>query len=188
LRARVANDVVTAGWVAAGMAFMAAVWFLWSNSLTLIPAGLVALVEVALIVAAVRLIQKGKILRERFPVESGWRDDDSRSFYIVFGTEFILIFVLDMIAINVLHRPDLVPFFTSIVVGAHFVPLARIFHTPSHALFGTAIVVWCVICWFAFPAEIGEYSCLGTGVILWGLSLSLLWRGRRDAQSIEARS
>jgi hypothetical protein len=179
------DAVMTSGWVAAGMAFMAGIWFLWSNAFTAPQLGIIALAEIALFTGAALTIRRGKALRAQIPCEAESDDGSTRAFYVVFAIEFVLILVLDIFSLNVLHRVDLVPFFTSLVVGAHFIPLARIFRTPSHAVFGSAIVAWCVICWFAFPTQIGIATCIGTGVVLWGLSLSLLLRGRRDARSVE---
>jgi hypothetical protein len=61
------------------------------------------------------------------------------------------------------------------IVGAHFIPLAKVFHSRRHTVIGVAMMVWAL----AYPqlAQAGAadpVGCLGAGLILWASALSAL--------------
>jgi hypothetical protein len=55
-----------------------------------------------------------------------------------------------------------------LIVGAHLLPLARLFRYPPHAISGVALILLAVTYPFAFSGgPQGPAGCLGAGIILW---------------------
>ncbi len=93
--------------------------------------------------------------------------------------------VLAFIVSKRIQRPDLGADWALLVVGVHYLPLARIFRAPILAVLGVLITVWCVFCWVQFRADnlvIGV--TLGTGILLWLASATAMVRARRIAHSL----
>jgi hypothetical protein len=89
-----------------------------------------------------------------------------RPFYIVVALEGIAIFALVNLAAN-LHRPDLIMPAIALVVGLHFLPLARIFRFPAYALTGLALCALAIGSAFIVGAERAIVLGLGAAVTLW---------------------
>jgi len=62
-----------------------------------------------------------------------------RGFVTVFATEIILI-ALAATALSRANRPLLIPVVVMAIVGAHFVPLAKIFQVPTYFVMGVALI------------------------------------------------
>jgi hypothetical protein len=126
---------------------------------------------------SVYLIRRGRILRKRQPPLPGaatmWR-----AFAIVVVLELVLMNIGANVAVN-MHRPDLVPIWVAIVVGLHFIPLARVFRTPAYTRLGIAMTLWIIFCLaFLRGNAAPAYTCFGSGVVLWVTSAYALYRGR----------
>jgi Family of unknown function (DUF7010) len=171
------------------VAMFAGVWFYWGlllvNALTMPRGVAIGVVEILLLGAAAHLIRKGRALRKQFPPSSETtRGSASKWFWIVVIAEVALILIAVNIAAN-LHHPELIPALIAIVVGLHFLPLAKVFHAPSMAYIGSAIVLWCVVCWILFRGNaLGAAAALGTGALLWIACISGLRRARKAARSL----
>jgi len=84
-----------------------------------------------------------------------------------------------------LHRADLATNWCAMIVGLHFLPLAKIFRAPHLIFRGISITVWCVFCWAFFRSNVLVISTsLGTGVLLWGGCIFALLRARRIAHAL----
>ncbi|MFY9646411.1 MAG: hypothetical protein WAK29_14620 [Terriglobales bacterium] len=59
-----------------------------------------------------------------------------RQFYLIFGAELAAIFIA-VVALNLLHYPDFILCAIAVIVGVHFIPLARLFQSPFY--YGTAL-------------------------------------------------
>jgi hypothetical protein len=89
-----------------------------------------------------------------------------RPFLIVVALEGIAIFVLVNLATN-LGRPDLVMPAIGLVVGLHFLPLAKIFRFPAYRLTGLALSALAIGSALIAGAERAVLLGLGAAAILW---------------------
>lgn len=78
------------------------------------------------------------------------------------------------------HRPELVAAGISLVVGLHFLPLARWFRVPLYYVVGTAIIVCDILAWVLLRSSAITVSVgFTTGLILWTVAVYGLLRSRR---------
>jgi hypothetical protein len=130
-------------------------------------------------------IRKGRLFRKQYPpVPASTRRAVRRSFLFVVLIE-VLALVFAYILANRLHRPDLWSDWLSMVVGLHYLPLAKIFRAPILGIFGILITLWCVLCWALFRSNALVISAtLRTGILLGATSVSALLRARKIAHSL----
>jgi len=107
-------------------------------------------------------------------VETPESKKGKRIFNIVNIAQGVAIFLAANIAKNIGHPEWFVPAFI-FIVGAHFIPLAKVFHSRRHTVIGVAMMAWAL----AYPqlAQSGAadpLGCLGAGLILWASALSAL--------------
>jgi hypothetical protein len=136
---------------------------------------------------SIYMIRSGRKLENRFPaVPDSVRRAIAKSFLLVVLAEVVAIILVFIVA-SWLHRPDLAADWCALIVGLHFLPLAKIFRAPRLGVFGILIVVWCVFCWARFRSNALVISAaLGTGILLWVASVVALLRARKIAQSLRA--
>jgi hypothetical protein len=81
----------------------------------------------------------------------------------------------------VFHRMDLLAAGISIVVGIHFLPLARLMHFPPYYAAGIAIIL-CDLLSVALLRQgaITFYAGVATGAILWIMAIYALFRSRKS--------
>lgn len=100
--------------------------------------------------------------------------------------EFLAIALLSTLA-NRLHRGDLATDWCAMIVGLHFLPLAKIFRAPQFFIVGVLMTLWCTLCWALFRSNALVISVsLGTGILLWGSCVFALIRGGGIAHSLRA--
>ena len=97
-----------------------------------------------------------------------------RIFHLVNAGQWGLIFIVGNVLNNLGHGDW---FFAAaiIIVGAHFLPLARLFRYPPHYAIGAAMILWGL--GYPFLAKTGAASpmgCLGEGFLLWASALYAL--------------
>jgi hypothetical protein len=136
---------------------------------------------------AIYMIRSGRKLRKRFPaVPDSVRRAITKSFSLVVVVEVAAIILVFTLA-NWLHRPDLAADWCALIVGLHFLPLAKIFRAPRLGVFGILISVWCIFCWVRFRSDALVISAtLGTGILLWAASVAALFRARAIVRSLGA--
>jgi hypothetical protein len=96
----------------------------------------------------------------------------SRLFHIVNAGQWVLILVVGNVLAN-LGRSDLVVPAAMFIIGAHFLPLARIFSYAPHFITGAALMVIALLCprlnsW----GGLGPLGYFAAGAILWA---SAVW-------------
>jgi hypothetical protein len=98
-------------------------------------------------------IRKGRILRKQYPPVPAytWRAV-RRSFFLVVLIEVLAIAFVFILA-NQIRRPDLWADWCAMVVGLHFLPLAKIFRAPVLGVLGVSITLWCALCWALFRSN-----------------------------------
>jgi len=88
------------------------------------------------------LIRKGRLLRKQCPaVRTSTPPPALKWFLLVAMTEVIAIALVAMLA-NRLHRADLATDWCAMIVGLHFLPLAKILRAPQFSFLGILMILW----------------------------------------------
>ena len=135
--------------------------------------------------SSVYFIRKGRLLRRKFPPLS---PSETRAvhkqFWLVVLFEALAILAVGIFATH-LQRPDLGADWCALVVGLHFLPLAKVFRAPLLALFGVLIMSWSLIAWTLFRSDALVVRVdIGTGILLCALSTSALLYARKLVHSL----
>ena len=99
--------------------------------------------------------------------------ETGRQFQIVLALEWIPILAA-VIIFRRMKRPDFILPTIALIVGLHFIPLARVFGVPLYYASGTAIVLVAIAGFFAKPPARQAIACIGSGVVLWITAALLL--------------
>jgi hypothetical protein len=143
----------------------------WAYGLVAVPvAGLSAF-------ALVRLVRSRELPAASDPAQA--RHDGRRmgiAFGIIFTVESALI-AFAAVALDSAGRALLIPVAVALIVGVHFLPLARVFRLPFYYLTGVLCVA-CALASLAIPVESVRLLVLGLAiaVVLWASALVVLLR------------
>lgn len=140
----------------------------------------VALVPIGLAALALRQLKRASGVWPQ--VSGGERKEEKsirRKFRIIFGIEGVLIGLSVMLLVR-LARPELIPVAVALIVGLHFLPLARLFRSRSYYWVGSLIVLLACACLLIEDAQ-ARLAALGFGVglVLWFTSGLMLWTSGR---------
>ena len=110
----------------------------------------------------------GAVVRRRLPKfpETPEKKAMMRAFAVVNVVQWVAIFG----TANLLHNLHLDGWIAStivLIVGAHFIPIARIFHTPQHLKTGIAMMLLAALAAVLPAAARDVVVCMVAGVILW---------------------
>lgn len=172
-------------------AMFGAGWLGWGLGIAKAFNGLVAplfgCTALLLFACSIYFIRKGRRLRKVRPgAGASTRPSIRKWFLLVTLMEFIAIAFVAIMA-NRLHRADLAADWCAMIVGLHFLPLAKIFRAPRYGVLGILIIIWCALSWALFQSSAITISAsIGTGILLWGSCAASLFRARRIAQSTGA--
>lgn len=138
-----------------------------------------------LLACSIYTIRRGRLLGKQYPpVPASRRRAVQRSFLLVVIIEVLAIASVFILSDRI-HRPDLGADWCAMVVGLHFVPLARTFRAPVLGVFGILITLWSILCWVLFRSNaLVITTTLGTGILLWATAVSALLRARKIARSL----
>jgi len=182
--------VIGAGRGALVVAMFGAGWLGWGLGQARAFAGLVGPVfgamALLLWIGSISTIRKGHWLRQRHPrVPASARHAARRSFVIIVLFEAVALAFVAILA-SWLHRPDLGTDWCAMVVGLHFLPLAKAVRSPSLIVSGLLITLWCVLSWVLFRSHTLVISvAVGTGILLWATSAVVLARARKIVHSLQ---
>jgi hypothetical protein len=160
-----------------------AVWL----ALGMAAANVRALVAVAIVVPVFVLIAYlGLGVRRRLPkllhAETPEKKQMMRAFVVVNVVQWVAI----LGTINLLRNLQLDRWIVSaivLIVGTHFIPLARIFGTRQHVVTGAAMML-CAAAAILLPASMREtVECVSAGLILWASAAAALHTAFRLAPS-----
>jgi hypothetical protein len=131
-----ADAVIGAGRGALILALFGAGWLGWglgeAQAFTKFVGPAFGLIELFLWACSIYVIQKGRMLRKKYPAPpASPRQTISKSFLLVVLTEVLALLLVSLLA-NRLHRPDLATDWCAMIVGLHFLPLAKIFSSIEH--------------------------------------------------------
>ena len=140
-----------------------------------------------LLACSVYFVRKGRQLRKQFPTAGASTRQATVKWFLLVVLVEVFACVFAVILANRLHRADLATDWLAMIVGLHFLPLAKIFRAPNLYVLGILITLWCVLCWTLFHSSAIPLSAsIGTGLLLWGTCVSSLLRARRIEHSLSA--
>ena len=184
-----ANAIVGAGRGALISAMFGAGWLGWglgnANAFNGFVAPAFGFTALFLFAFSIYFLRKGRLLRKRrATAEASSRQTSSKWFLLVALVEALGIALVLFLAKR-LDRADLATDWCAMVVGLHFLPLAKIFRAPHFSVLGILIIFWCVLSWtLLHPSSIAISASLGTGILLWGNCIFSLFRAQGFANSI----
>lgn len=135
----------------------------------------------ALLLAAcpIYFIRQGRLLRRKHRAVGGPTQQTTRKWFILVAAIEVLAIALASILANRWHRSDLATDWSAMIVGIHFLPLAKIFRAPNLDVLGVLMTLGCAFCWTLLRSSALTISVsLGTGTLLWGACVSALFRAR----------
>jgi hypothetical protein len=126
----------------------------------------------------------GSTVRRRLPklagAESPEKTQMKRALAVVNVVQWFAIFGTVNLLRN-LHLDAWVVPAIVLIVGAHFIPLARIFQAPQHLKTGVAMML-CAATAIVLPVSIRDtVECLSAGLILWASAAGALYAAFRAA-------
>jgi hypothetical protein len=160
-----------------------AVWLAMGMS----AAGMPVRVAIALVLPVFVLIAcLASSVRRRLPrlagPESPEKKEMMRAFVVVNVVQWVAIFG----TVNLLRNLQLDGWIVSaivLIVGAHFLPLARIFGARQHVVTGAALML-CAAVAVVLPAPVRDsVECVTAGLILWASAAGALYTAFRMAPS-----
>jgi hypothetical protein len=186
-----AEAILNDGRGAIAVAMFAVPWLYWglliARALTPPRVIAVALVALVLLAAATYFIRKGKELRAQYPPLPKEITRGAGKWYLIAVIAEVALAIVAGGTAASLRRFELIPDWIAIIVGLHFLPLAKIFHATFMVYIGTAMVLWSVACWIFFHSNaLGAAAALGTGALLWVACILHMLRARTAARSLAA--
>lgn len=148
------------------------------------PASAAVVVPVFVLIASL-----GSMARRRLPrlpeVESPEKKRTMRAFAVVNVVQWVAIFGVVNLLRN-LHLEGWIVSAIVLIVGAHFLPLARIFQAPQHTTTGVAMLLLAAAA-VVLPASIRDaVECLGAGLILWTSAAGALYAAFQIGLAVRA--
>lgn len=167
-------------------------WLGWAfavgNMFTLAVMVLFYAASLTLLAVAILAIRWGNALRKiYFDAPDPAAAKIAKQFRLVVILEFAGI-ALAVVSDIVLRRPDLLAVWIGLVVGVHFLALAKLFHFRAYYWTGIAICLWDILCWVIFRSPATTvWAALGNGIALWLTVIYAVFRCRQLAQNLPAR-
>jgi hypothetical protein len=126
----------------------------------------------------------GWTVRHRLPKFAGPERPEKKQMMRIFAVVNIVQWFAIFGVINLLHKFHLdgwiVPAIV-LIVGAHFLPLARIFHAPQHRTTGIALMAVAALA-VVLPVSVRDAAeCVSAGLILWISAAAALYAAFRMA-------
>jgi hypothetical protein len=102
----------------------------------------------------------------------------SRGFHLVNAGQWVVLVVVAQVLVNIGLTAWIIPA-AIFIVGAHFLPLAKVFEDPPHYVTGVAMMLLAAVYpWVASAGANSPAGCLGAGVILWSSAAWAITRTR----------
>jgi hypothetical protein len=178
------DRIAGAGRGALVLAMAGAGWLGWglgaAHAYNAIVAPIFGVATIFLWAWALSTMRAGRALRRRRPA-SLYADSKfpARSFAVVVLVEVLGIISVIWLAANRAHRPDLAIDGCALVIGLHYLPLAKIFRAPMLLVLGALISSWCLVSWALFRLNaLVIAATIGTGILMWAAAVAVLLRVR----------
>lgn len=135
-----------------------------------------------LFACSIYFIRKSRLLRKQCPAAGASTRHSILNRHLLVALMEVLAIALVAVLANRLHRADLATDWWAMIVGLHFLPLARIFRAPQFGVLGFLMILWCVLSWTLFqPSAIAASASVGTGILLWASCATSLLQVTRIA-------
>jgi hypothetical protein len=147
--------------------FFGAAWL----TLGMVSAGIPLAIALAVVLPVfVAIAALGSVARRRLPKltvsETPEKRRMMRWFNIINVGQWVVIFLTVNVLRNLHLNAWVVPSIV-LIVGAHFLPLARIFSAPQHVKTGVAMML-CAVAAIVLPVSMRDtVECVSAGLILW---------------------
>jgi hypothetical protein len=144
-----------------------------------LPLAVASVVALVLVVLSVRrIVTAGRLPRGNDAEMARRGRNTGIAFGVIFTLEGALI-ALGAVLLARARQPLWIPPMAALVVGLHFLPLARVFGVPLYYWTGGATVAWALLA-SAIPEPVARLLLLGLGVgiILWVTASVILYRVR----------
>jgi hypothetical protein len=145
-----------------------AVWYFKSGIDSIL-----VLISIALLTAGILLFAYSTYYKNKDAItkvaETPEKKKADKLFHIINFGQWILILILGNVLVNI-GKPDLVIPAAILIIGAHFLPLAKLFKYAPHYITGILLIVWAVV----YPFLIGggnPAGCTVPGLVLWSSAL-----------------
>ncbi len=102
---------------------------------------------------SIYFIRKGRLLRKKYPAVGAATRPTILKRFLLIGLMEVLAIVIVSILANRLYRAYLAPDWCAMIVGLHFLPLAKIFRAPNLSVLGSLMMLWCALCWALFRSN-----------------------------------
>ena len=160
-----------------------AVWL----TMGMFAAGMPERVAIALVLPVFALIAcLGSAVRRRLPKLAGPESPEKKQMMQAFVVVNVVQWVAIFGTVNLLRNFQLEGWIVSaivLIVGAHFLPLARIFGARQHVVTGAALML-CAAVALVLPASVRDaVECVSAGSILWTSAAAALYTAFRMAPS-----
>ncbi len=175
---------------ATGVLFFASFGSLWlyngisaMHRLNPISMAAIGVIFAALFVPAAVLLRSVSKAEHAAGDRSAESPEMKRSFFRVNLMQWMAI-IAAVVLFNALHKQEFLATVITFIVGAHLIPLARLFRYEAHYVTGGLLMAWATVIAIAFPgAMMPTVGALGTATILLGSAVSTLVLAGRAARS-----
>jgi hypothetical protein len=184
-----AEDLIGAGRGALVESMFGAGWLGWglghANAFNGFSGPAFGLIALALTSCSIIAVRKGRLLKKADQATvSPSRPPILKRFLVVVAIESLAIALASTLA-NLLHRSDLATDWCAMIVGLHYLPLAKILRAPQLTVLGTLITLWCALSVVLLRSNSLVIAVsIGTGILLWGACCSALFRARGMALAL----
>jgi len=153
---------------------------LWAHEVFVAPLAAYVLISFATLIFFWLVLRIYKLHAPALRAEPETREKrrQSRGFHIVNTGQWIVLMVVANVLANIGLASWIIPA-AIFIVGAHFVPLAKLFNYPPHYITGAAMMLLAVLYPRLAPGGAGSsIGCLGAGIILWSSAAWAITRTR----------
>jgi hypothetical protein len=174
---------------ATGVLFFASFGSLWlyngisaMHRLNGISMAAIVVIFAALFIPAVLLLKSMSKTAHVIGADSRESPEVKRTFARVNVMQWAAI-VAAIVLFNAIHKQEFLATTIIFIVGAHLIPLARLFHYAVHYVTGALLMAWATVIAIAFPGEMmPTVGALGTAAILLGSAAYTLTSAGRAAK------
>jgi hypothetical protein len=184
-------SVVGAGRGSLILAMAGAGWLGWglgvAQAFNAVVGSIFGAVAIFLWGCSIGAMRTGRTLRRQLPPSSGPEPRfPTKPFILVVLVEALAI-ALVLLGAAYFHRSDLAVLGCALVVGLHYLPLAKIFRAPILAFLGILTAIWCAFSWVLVRSNALVVAVtIGTGVLMWAASIATLLRARQLTRSLRS--
>ncbi|HEY9102467.1 DUF7010 family protein [Chitinimonas sp.] len=156
------------------------VWFASHSAWQVAAVVAVGLVLALVALRQVRMHRAGNLPGDTAPELAAEQQERDKAFYRVNRWQGQACFAT-VIGLNFAHMPQWIAPVIMLIVGAHFLPLAKVFKSTAHVVTGWAMIATALIYpWLGTQGPTNPYGPMAAGVILWLSAAWACWAYRNE--------